>query len=98
MSDRRRRETPAGEFVAPGDHVCARDGAKFLRQFNAGEPDEVLQGRLVGTAGRAVAKVREPLELGGYVGEALEVGGRQQAASPDGERERGWLNITMLLY
>jgi len=49
----------------------AGDGAKFFRLLDVSKPNEVLQGGLVRAPGGGVAQVREPLELGRYVGEAL---------------------------
>ena len=55
MPDGRRRQPPPDELIPPGDDMHARHGSKFLGLLEVGEPDEVLEGGLVGAAGGGVA-------------------------------------------
>ncbi|EXI80008.1 MAG: hypothetical protein AW10_02066 [Candidatus Accumulibacter appositus] len=66
----------------------AGDGAKFLGLRDAGELHEIPEGVFVGAAGGLVAEIGEPFDLGGDVGQALELLGSQEPGSngrEDGE-------------
>ena len=84
-ADGRGRELARLEVLAVGDHVCPSYGPQLLGRRDPQKHVEVADVSLVGTAGLGVGEVREPLELGRHVGEALELGSGQGAA----RRRRG---------
>jgi hypothetical protein len=71
------------EIVAPGDHMCPRHGAEFLRPQDTGETHEFADRVLVGAPGMDVPDIGEPLELGRDVGEPMKLGGGQQPLGRD---------------
>jgi len=42
VTDRRRRQRPVGELIAPCDHMRPRHDPKLLRPLDAGKPHEVI--------------------------------------------------------
>jgi len=61
-----------------------RHDAKFLRPHDAGKAHEISGRGLVDPARAGVAEIGEPLDLWRYVGQAAELGCRQQSRSTGG--------------
>lgn len=64
--------------------VRPRDDAKFLSPLNAGEQHEVLHRVLIIPARAGIFEIGEPFDLGRYVGQLVELGGRQNSRNTGG--------------
>src|SRR5205823_3359566 len=66
------------EGVAPGDHMRASDNPKFLGTLDAHEPHEVLHVTPIHPTRLLVADIPKPLDGRGYLGEPVELRGRER--------------------
>jgi hypothetical protein len=98
VSDRRAAQGALGQVVTPGDHMGPGHGPELVGLLDASESHEVLQRGFVRPAGRLVGQVGEPLDFGRHVGQALELGCREQSAG-GGKGHQGILvgHVTGLL-
>src|ERR1700674_4186965 len=68
-------------WIAPSEHVRARDDAKLIGPRDAGEVHEVVQVNALRAAGAQVAEIHEPFGFGRHCRELLKLRGGQARLS-----------------
>ena len=74
MSDRAAAKAAAGQLVAPGDDMRARDSAELFWPSDAGEAHKITDRKFVSTPCVGVGQIGEPFHLGRHIGELVELG------------------------
>jgi hypothetical protein len=90
MPDRAAAESAPNQVIAPSNDVGTRHRTELLGPGDACKAHEVADRVLVGAPSAGVAEIGEPLDLGWYVGEPVELGsGEQPAGGQDLDRKLG---------